>query len=120
MVQSSEMVVDSASLEPGSALFGGRNRTAILVAIRMLDATYPSELAALLGLRLFTVQQALRALELEQAIVTRSVGRTRLVTLNPRYPAHGPLADLLWQLGANDHALQTKLAAARRRPRSGQ
>lgn len=110
------MVTASLST-PGSVLFGSRNRTAVLVAIRLLEATHAAELAEMLGLRVFTVQQIVRALEREQAIAMRSVGRTRQITLNPRYLAHAPLAELLWQLGAHDHELQRQLATFRRRPR---
>ena len=102
---------------PGSTLFGSRNRTAILIAIRMLETTHVSELAAMLGLRLFTVQETVRTLEPEQAIVARAVGRTRQLALNPRYLGHASLADLLWQLGSQDHDLQQRLATIRRRPR---
>ena len=109
--------LDTAPLTPGSTLFGTRNRTAILIAIRLLETTYPSELAELLGVRLFTVQQALRSFEHEQIVATRAFGRMRSVTLDPRYHAHASLAELLWALGAADHALQHKLAAKRRRPR---
>lgn len=98
-------------------IFGGRNRTAVLTAIRMLGDTYPSELAALLGLRLFTVQTILTSLESEGVVVSRLLGRTRVVTLNPRYFAFDELSALLWKLGQQDVALQQQLGARRRRPR---
>lgn len=89
----------------------------MLVAIRLLETTYPSELAALLGVRPYTVQSILASLERESVIVSRLMGRTRTVTLNARYFAHGELSALLWKLGAQDMDLQSKLAARRRRPR---
>lgn len=89
----------------------------MLVAIRLLDETYPSEVAALLGVRPFTVQSILTSLEREAIIVSRLVGRTRVVSLNPRYFAHAELSALLWKLGEHDVGLQSKLAARRRRPR---
>jgi len=98
-------------------IFGGRLRTAALTAIRLLGDTYPSELAALLGVRLFAVQRVLDSLEHEAVIVSRSVGRTRSVSLNPRYFAHRELAQLLWRLGREDVELQVALSARRRRPR---
>jgi hypothetical protein len=110
-------MVMSSSLEGTPELFGSRNRTAVLVAIRLLEETYPSELAALLGVRLFTVQQILRSLELDAVVVSRTFGRTRRVTLNPRYVAHRPLAELLWLIGRDDVGLQKLLATKRRRPR---
>ncbi|NPD24796.1 MULTISPECIES: winged helix-turn-helix domain-containing protein [Corallococcus] len=104
-------------LEEGSRLFGTSTRTAVLVAIRLLEGTYPSELADLLGVRPFTVQSILTSLENEAIIVSRMMGRTRMVSLNPRYFAHAELNALLWKLGEHDTDLQTRLAARRRRPR---
>jgi hypothetical protein len=104
-------------LDQGSQLFGTSTRTAVLVAIRLLEGTYPSELAALLGVRLYTVQSILVSLEREAIIVSRLMGRTRTVALNPRYFAHAELSALLWRLGAHDVELQARLAARRRRPR---
>jgi len=98
-------------------LFGGRVRTAVLTAIRLLGETYPSELAAVLGVRLFAIQRVLESLEHEAVIVSRRVGRTRLVSLNPRYFAHRELAQLLWKLGREDADLQVALSSRRRRPR---
>lgn len=105
------------SLEGEPELFGGRNRTAVLVATRMLGETYPSELADMLGVRLYTVQSILKSLEGEAVIVSRKVGNTRTVSLNPRYYARDELTALLWKLGQNDLPLQQKLASRRRRPR---
>ena len=98
-------------------LFGSRNRTAVLLALRLLEETYPSELAGMLGVRLFTVQSILSSLESEGVIVSRRVGTTRTVSLNPRYFAHDELSALLWKLGQQDTALQQRLATRRRRPR---
>jgi DNA-binding transcriptional ArsR family regulator len=98
-------------------LFGSRTRTAMLLAIRLLDETYPSEIAALLGARLFTVQGILSSLEQEGVIVSRLLGRTRRISLDPRYIAHKELAALLWKLGQHDVSLQKALATRRRRPR---
>lgn len=104
-------------MEQSLQLFGSRNRTAVLIAIRLLEQTYPSELADLLGVRPYTVQSILASLEQEAVIVSRLMGRTRTVVLNPRYFASDELSALLWKLGQHDVALQRKLAARRRRPR---
>ena len=98
-------------------LFGSRTRSALLVAVRLLGESYPSELAALLGVRLFAIQRALRSLEAEAVIVSRLLGRTRRVTLNPRYANYRELSALLWKLGQGDIDLQRMLATRRRRPR---
>ncbi len=89
----------------------------MLVAIRLLETTYPSELAELLGVRPYTVQSILALLEREAVIVSRLMGRTRTVSLNPRYFAHVELNALLWKLGEHDTELQSRLATRRRRPR---
>jgi hypothetical protein len=100
-----------------SKLFGSPTRTAILVAIPLLGDTYPSELAKLLGLRLFSVQGVLAGLEAEGVIASRVFGRSRRITLDPRFVAHKELAALLAKLGQHSPELQTKLARGRRRPR---
>lgn len=71
----------------------------------------------MLELRLYSVQTILAAFEREGVIVSRSVGRTRQVSLNPRYFAKKELEALLWKLGENDLELQTALATRRRRTR---
>ncbi len=98
-------------------LFGSRNRTMVLVSLRLLEETYPSELASLLGMRVFSAQSILAALEREGIVVSRLVGKTRQVTLNPRYFAAKEISALLWKLGSQDVELQKMLAAKRRRPR---
>jgi hypothetical protein len=106
-----------AAIERDAEVFGSRNRTTVLVAIRLLGETYPSELAAMLGLRLFSVQSILASLEREGVVVSRLFGRTRRVTLNPRYFASKELAALLWKIGKQDAPLQRLMASRRRRPR---
>ena len=107
-------IVDA--LAPEIGLFGGRLRTSVLLAIRLLEQTWPSQLAELLEVRLFAVQRVLASLEAEGVIASRLVGRTRLVTLNPRYFAAKNLSALLWDLAVQDVPLQKQLAAWR--PRS--
>jgi DNA-binding IclR family transcriptional regulator len=102
---------------PQSKLFGSPARTAVLIAIRLLGDTYPTELARLLGLRLFSVQGILAGLEAEGVIASRDFGRSRRVTLDPRFVAHKELAVLLAKLGRHSPELQTRLAGSRRRPR---
>ncbi len=89
----------------------------MLVALRLLEETYPSELATVLGLRIFSVQRILESLESTGVAISRLVGRTRLITLNPRFFASKELDALLWAMGKQDVELQKKLAARRRRPR---
>ena len=98
-------------------LFGSQTRTQLLIAIRLLGETYPTELATLLGVRLYSVQRALESLEGESVLVSRQLGRTRRICLNPRYFAHRELDGLLWKLGEHDAQLQKALATGRRRSR---
>lgn len=101
-----------------SKLFGSENRTAVLLAVRLLQQTWPSELAKVLSLRLFTVQQILSSFEDEGIVATRTMGRTRVVTLNPRYYAAKELDALTWKLAIQNVELQQALAQVRRRPRA--
>ena len=50
-------------------------------------------------------------------VIGRSVGRTRVFELNPRYFAASPLNDYLDKLSAADADLQRRVAMLRRRPR---
>ena len=104
-------------LERDPQLFGSRNRTRVLVAICLLKETFPSELAATLQLRLFSVQSILASLEQEGVAVSRLMGRTRLVSISPRYFARKELELLLRKLGMKDVGLQKQLASPPRRPR---
>jgi hypothetical protein len=98
-------------------LFGSTSRGSILVAIGMLGDTYPAELVRMLGLRLFSVQTILAGLEVEGVIASRAFGRSRRITLDPRYVAAKEVEALLAKLGRNSPELQAKLARVRRRPR---
>jgi hypothetical protein len=106
-----------ANLDQSLRLFGSSRRTEVMIALRLLEQTYASELATLLGMHLFSVQKILRGLEAEGIVETRNVGRTRLVVLSRRFAAHRELQALLWALGQDDEKLQKKLARKRRRPR---
>ena len=57
------------------------------------------------------MQWILESLHREGVLASRVAGRTRLVTLNPRYFAAKPLRTLLWDLAKHDLPLQEKLAA---------
>jgi len=100
-----------------SSPFGGQARTRVLLALRLLDESYPRELARVLALPVSGVQGALRGLEKDGLVAGRLTGRTRLVRLNPRYFARDELQRYLLALAAADRALQDKVSALRRRPR---
>lgn len=100
-----------------SSPFGGTTRTRLLVALRLLDESYPRELARLLGTSLSSVQQALSGLERDGLVAVRTMGRTRLARIDPRYFARRELLAYLLRLAEADPALGEAVAGHRRRPR---
>ena len=97
--------------------FGGAARTRALLALQLLGSSYPRELSRVLGTPVAPVQRALRGLERDGLVAARTVGRTRLVTLNPAYFARRELAAYLERLADADQALQRAVTSLRRRPR---
>jgi len=101
----------------GEKLFGSKTRTSVLILIALLEESYPTELAQLIGAKLYTIQKICESLESDGIVVSRLFGRTRQVTLNPRYAAAKELHALLWSLGTSRIDLQTAAATKRRRAR---
>ena len=101
-----------------SSPFGGQARTRVLLGLRLLDESYPRELARVLDLRLSGVQMAVRGLERDGLVAGRLAGRTRLIRLNPRYFAREELQRYLLKLASADTGLQNRISALRRRPRA--
>src|SRR5262245_26600598 len=100
-----------------SSPFGSQARTRVLLALRLVDESYPRELARLLNVPLNGVQMAVRALARDGLVVARAAGRTQLVRLNPRYFAREDLARYLLTLASADATLNRRVAEERRRPR---
>lgn len=100
-----------------SSPFGSRNRTRTLIALWLLEESYPRELARLLGVPLFAVQNALRGLEKDALAAGRLRGRTRLYRLNPQYFARKELGALLSRLVSQEPELEAGIRRLRRRPR---
>ncbi len=100
-----------------SSPFGSKTRTQALVALSLMESSYPRELARLFGSAVNGVQAALRSLERDGLVVARAVGRTRLFQLNPRYFAASAVRALLDRLAAADPDLGERVSALRRRPR---
>ena len=98
-------------------LFGSKQRTDVLILLRLLEQSYPSELADLLEAPVFSVQKIVEALESDGIIISHKVGRTRLLTFNSRFIASKELDALLWKLGKGNTRLQKIAARKRRRPR---
>jgi len=100
-----------------SSPFGGRTRTRVLLALRLLGDSYPRELARLLDAPVSGVQKALRSLERDGMVAARSLGRTRVYRIEPRYFAFAALQVFLARLAEPEPELRARVAALRRRPR---
>src|SRR6266581_8570410 len=98
-----------------SSPFGGGTRTRVLLALSMLDESYPRELSRVLNAPLSGVQKALQSLEADGLVAGRSVGRTRVFQLDPRYFARDVLKQFLRRLCEPETGLQREVAALRRR-----
>ena len=100
-----------------SSPFGGRTRTLVLLALGLLEESFPRELARILAVPLNGVQQALRRLEDDGLVAGRLAGRTRLYRLNPRYFARRELSDYLRRLTEPEAELTGRIEGLRKRPR---
>ena len=100
-----------------SSPFGGKTRTLVLVALSVLEESFPRELARVLEAPLNGIQQALKGLEADGIVSGRTAGRTRLFRLNPAYFARKELQAYLERLAEPESALARRIAALRRRPR---
>jgi DNA-binding transcriptional ArsR family regulator len=100
-----------------SSPFGGKTRTGVLLALRLLSESYPRELARILDSPLSGVQQALRGLELDGLVAARVAGRTKLYRINPRYFAFEALQRYLLRLTEPEEDLRQRIESMRRRPR---
>ncbi len=100
-----------------SSPFGGKTRTRVLLALRLLSESYPRELSRVLAVPLNAVQQALRSLEADGLVAGKSAGRTRLYRINPRYFAYKELVAYLLRLAGVEDEIRDRVEALRRRPR---
>ena len=101
---------------PEPKLFGSATRTRALLAIALLKETYVRQLAALLGLSSPVLFRIVDDLEREGTVVSRYVGRTRTISLNPRmYGVRELEAFLLKYAKGTD--VEENVSRIRRRPR---
>ena len=100
-----------------SSPFGTYSRTAVLITLALLGESYPRELARILQVSLSAVQKAIVTLERDGIIAGRSMGRTRIYRLDPRYFAPEDLRQYLLRLAGSDMELKGRIAQLRRRPR---
>ena len=82
-------------LSRGPRVFGTAARTKILVAIALLEESYPREIARITALPLVSVQRAVNDFDADGVTASRMVGQQRNVRLNPRYFAGAELRALL-------------------------
>ncbi len=85
--------------------------------LELRGESYPREIARLLGVSLSVVQKAIRSLELDGLVAGRSVGRTRVYSLNPAYFAASEVRDLVRRLAEVDADLRRAVDELRTRPR---
>lgn len=100
-----------------SSPFGSRTRTRVLLALELRGESYPRELARLLGSSLSVVQKGIRSLELDGLIAGRSVGRTRVYSINPGFFAVIEVRGLARRLADADRELRRGVGELRTRPR---
>jgi len=99
-------------------LFGSSLREWLLLQLITRPESYPRELAQELGFALRAVQKQLAALEEGGVVYSRLRGRTRLYSLNPRYPFRRELEALLRRaLGVLPESERERFYVPRLRPR---
>ena len=99
------------------SLLGTRRRTEVLIMLALLGETFPAELARVLRAPLYSVQNIVSALDREGVLASRSSGRARVVSLDPRYFAFRELKGLLMKLAESEPALRAAASTRRSRPR---
>jgi DNA-binding transcriptional ArsR family regulator len=97
-----------------SILFGSELREKILLYLEECGEAYSSELAKNFDASLFAVQSQFKRLEDAGILVSRTVGKTRMFSINPRYFLRNELISLLKK---NLEALPEKEIAEFYRPR---
>lgn len=103
--------------QSSSKLFGSRRRTELLILLALLEESYPAELARLLAARPFSIQTMIDALEREGILASRLMGRSRRVSLDPRFYAYRETRDLLLRLSEAEPRLKRAASTRRSRPR---
>ena len=100
------------------SLFGSRNRERVLLYLYGRETGYAREIARYYRSDLDPMQKQLERLELGGVIVAKAAGRTRVYSLNPRYPFLQQLKALLERaLQFIDENERARLMNTRRRPR---
>jgi DNA-binding transcriptional ArsR family regulator len=101
----------------GFGIFGTGLRTRVLLAVFLLQETHASELARILDASKTSVRNALDTLEQAGVLAGVIEGRTRRVSLDPRFRASEELKSLLHKMTQTDPELLERVSMVRRRPR---
>ncbi len=102
-------------LEP---ILGSISSERVLMYLLARDEGYAREIARFYDAGLDPIQKQLEKLETGGVLVSRTAGRTRLYSFNPRYPFNGELRALLEKtLSFYPSDEQKRLMMSRRRPR---
>jgi hypothetical protein len=100
------------------ALFGSVNRERVLVFLFARKEGYAREIARYYKSDLDPIQKQLERLELGGILFSRTIGRTRLYSFNPRYPFIKELGAILEKaLSFYSKNERESLTHVRRRPR---
>lgn len=103
------------SLQP---LLGSRSKERVLVFLFARGEGYAREMARFYEAGLNPIQKQLDRLEAGGVLSSRPAGRTRLYSLNPRYPLMQELRQVLDKaISFYPQAERERLVLARRRPR---
>ncbi|HNB51739.1 MAG TPA: winged helix-turn-helix domain-containing protein [Anaerolineales bacterium] len=99
-------------------ILGSTNSERVLIFLVAREEGYAREIARFYETTLAPIQQQLERLEFGGVLVSRSAGRTRLYSFNPRYPFLDELKALLAKaLTFYPEELREDLVMNRRRPR---
>jgi hypothetical protein len=99
-------------------LLGSENIELVLIFILSRDEGYATYIARFYKTDLYGIQKQLYKLEMGAVLVYRTAGRTRLYSLNPKYPFLNELKNLLEKaLSFYPERQREGLLMDRRRPR---
>jgi hypothetical protein len=99
-------------------LLNSENKERVLIFLFARQEGYATEIARFFGTDLYGIQNQLDKLEAGGILVSKSVGRTRVYTFNPRYAFIDELKGLLERaLSFYPQELRYELLMNRRRPK---
>ncbi len=105
------------SLARDIGLFGTGTRTNVLLLLSLLGESHAREIAQILDANASNVRKAIDSLEQIGVVSGVLKGRTRRISLNPRYAYSRELLPLLERMSTSHPGLVDAVAELRRRPR---